>query len=121
MNNITTTTRAASSSYQLVNSLDQFYAQFVNPIVVVRVYQIGYSFIFILGFFGNAASLFTFVRPTLRKVSTGCLFITLAISDLLYLFICIFDFLEFGLKVNIRDAHPINSLILRSRFHSIVM
>jgi hypothetical protein len=41
----------------------------------------------------------TFSRLTLRKVSTGCLFIILAISDTLYLLMCVFDFLEFGLKV----------------------
>ena len=90
---------------------DQLYAYFTNPVVVVQFYRFGYPLIFILGFFGNAASLFTFSRPTLRKVSTGYLFIVLAISDLLYLCICIFDFLEFGAKVNICAAHLINSLL----------
>ena len=93
MNTTTTTTGA--------NSLDQFYAYFVNPLTVVRFYQIGYSFTFILGFLGNTGSLCTFTRPTLRKISTGCLFITLAIFDILYLLTCIFDYIEFGFSVMI--------------------
>ena len=97
-----TTTTAAVSKF----SLEQFYALFSNPIVVTRFYQIGYPFIFLLGFIGNTASLLTFSRPTLRKVSTGCLFITLAISDLLFLTICVFDFFEFGLQVSIASHDP---------------
>ena len=97
-----TTTTAAVSKF----SLEQFYALFSNPIVVTRFYQIGYPFIFLLGFIGNTASLLTFSRPTLRKVSTGCLFITLAISDLLFLTICVFDFFEFGLQVSIAEPDP---------------
>ena len=106
----TTTTGASTLSSSTLSPLEQFYAFFVNPVLVVQFYQFGYPFTFVLGFIGNISSLLTFSRPTLRKVSTGCLFIVLAISDLLYLFICIFDFLEFGLKVNIRDVHPIDSL-----------
>ncbi len=78
---------------------DVFYAYFKNPVVVIRFYQIGYVITFLLGFFGNTASLMTFSRPTLRKVSTGCLFMTLATSDMLYLFICVIDVLEFGVQV----------------------
>jgi hypothetical protein len=97
MNTTTTTTNNTYTTWSY--SLDQFYALFVNPLVAIRFYQIGYSFTFLLGFISNTASLFTFSRPTLRKISTGCLFIVLAISDILYLFICIFDYLEFGLQV----------------------
>jgi hypothetical protein len=79
--------------------LDYYYALFVNPILAVRFYQIGYPITFLLGFIGNTASLITFSRPALRKVSTGCLFIVLAISDTLFLLMCVFDFVEFGLKV----------------------
>ncbi|CAF1067444.1 unnamed protein product [Adineta steineri] len=71
-----------------------------NPVAVVRFYQIGYTFTFLLGFPGNIASFITFSRPTLRKVSTGCLFIVLAISDTLYLLMCVIDYLEFGLSVS---------------------
>ena len=72
-----------------------------NPVIVTRIYQIGYPITFLLGFIGNIASLITFSRSTLRKVSTGCLFIVLAISDILYLLMCVFDFVEFGLQVSI--------------------
>ncbi len=95
--NMTTTVGYSYATDQ--NTLEQFYALFVNPTIAIRFYQIGYSFTFLLGFLGNIASLLTFSRPTLRKVSTGCLFIVLAISDILYLLMCIFDYLEFGFSV----------------------
>ena len=80
-------------------SLDYYYAFYTSPISVVRLYQIGYPITFLLGFMGNIASLITFSRPTLRKISTGCLFMTLAFSDILFLIISVFDFVEFGLQV----------------------
>ncbi len=79
--------------------LDYLYTYLVNSIAVIRIYQIGYPITFLLGFIGNTASLMTFSRVTLRKISTACLFIVLAISDTLFLLMCVFDFLEFGLKV----------------------
>ena len=85
----------------LTYSLEYFYSLFINSILLVRLYQIAYPITFIFGFIGNIASLITFSRSTLRKVSTSCLFIMLAISDTLYLLICIFDFVEFGIQVNI--------------------
>ena len=97
-----TTTTVGTTGYTTgSDSLEQFYAFFKNPVTVIEFYQIGYSFTFLLGFLGNTASLLTFTRPTLRKVSTGCLFITLAIADILYLLMCIFDYLEFGFSVMI--------------------
>ena len=75
--------------------------QFTNTLTTVRFYQIGYSLTLVLGFLDNISSLLTFSRSTLRKVSTGCLFITLAISDMLFLLTCIIDFLEFCLNVDI--------------------
>ena len=78
---------------------DYFYIQ--SPPIVAKFYLWGYLIIFILGFTGNIASLITFTRPTLRSVSTGTLFIVLGISDTLYLFASIFDFIDFGLQVYI--------------------
>ena len=99
MSNITTTTTRSNATTTF--PLEYYYAFFVNPIVVVRFYQIGYPITFLLGFVGNTLSLITFSRLTLRKVSTGCLFIVLAISDTLFLVICVFDFVEFGLQVRL--------------------
>jgi hypothetical protein len=93
----TTTVESAINTTMSISNM--LYAYFKNPVVVIRFYQIGYLVIFLLGFFGNTASLLTFSRPTLRKISTGCLFIALAISDMLYLLICVIDVLEFGLQV----------------------
>ncbi|CAF1400428.1 unnamed protein product [Adineta ricciae] len=73
---------------------------FANPTAVNHCYQVGYSILFLLGFPGNLASLFTFSRASLRKLSTACLFIALAIFDTLYLVMCIFDYLEFGFSVS---------------------
>ncbi|UJR37137.1 hypothetical protein I4U23_029841 [Adineta vaga] len=95
----TTTTTTIRSNTTITYPIEYFYALFVNPLVVVRFYQIGYPITFLLGFIGNIASLITFSRLTLRKVSTGCLFIVLAISDTLFLTICVIDFVEFGLQI----------------------
>jgi hypothetical protein len=95
MNTITTTVRSVATTTTM-SIADELFAYFKNPVVVIRFYQIAYSFTIL---FGNTASLFTFSRPTLRKISTGCLFIVLACSDMLYLFVCIFDVLEFGIQV----------------------
>ena len=109
MSNITTTTIASNATTTF--PLEYYYSFFVNPLVVVRFYQIGYPITFLLGFVGNILSLITFSRVTLRKVSTGCLFIILAISDTLFLVISVFDFVEFGLQVRL--------LIFRTdRFHT---
>jgi len=97
MNQSTTTGSNLYSGIEYL--LEYYYAYLVNSIVVIRIYQIGYPITFLLGFIGNTASLMTFSRVTLRKISTGCLFIVLAISDTLFLLMCVFDFLEFGLKV----------------------
>ncbi|UJR11402.1 hypothetical protein I4U23_015582 [Adineta vaga] len=82
-----------------VNFLDYFYDSFFNPLITIRFYQIGYSITFLLGFIGNTASLLTFSRSKLRKISTGCLFICLATSDILCLLMSVFDYIEFGFKV----------------------
>ena len=70
-----------------------------SPPLVAKFYLWGYLVIFIFGFTGNIASLLTFTRPRLRSVSTGTLFIVLAISDTMFLFASIFDFIDFGLQV----------------------
>ncbi|CAF5029936.1 unnamed protein product [Rotaria magnacalcarata] len=87
------TTTAMKSSQALLSQI------FKNLFIVIQLYEYGYLVAFLIGFPGNIAGLLTFPRPTLRKVSTGCLFITLAISDILYLLMCLFDFLEFDLQI----------------------
>lgn len=79
--------------------LDLLLLYFKNSQLVIDLYSYGFSVTFLLGFLGNTASLLTFSRPILRKVSTGCLFLVLAISDILFLIASIFDFVEFGLQV----------------------
>ena len=100
MDNSTLITTRAPSNATYTYSLDYYYSLFKNPTLVVQFYQIAYPITFILGFFGNIASLITFSRLTLRRVSTGCLFIVLAVSDTLFLISSVFDFVEFGLQVN---------------------
>ena len=69
-----------------------------QPDIAVQFYKYGFLVSFLLGFIGNILSLLTFSRVTLRTVSTGCLFIFLAISDTSYLIICVITFVEFGLR-----------------------
>ena len=112
----------ASTKVQTTMSpADQLFAYFKSPVLVIRFYQIGYAITFLLGFFGNISSLMTFSRPSLRKVSTGCLFITLAISDLLYLLICVIDVLEFGIQVMKKSFSTIENIFLEHRFLSIIV
>ncbi|CAF1330203.1 unnamed protein product [Adineta steineri] len=92
----TTTLR---SNTTVAFSLDYYYALYVNPPVVVGIFRFGYPIIFLFGFIGSIGSLLTFSRVTLRKVSTGCLFIVLGISDTIFLSMCVIDFVEFGLQI----------------------
>lgn len=95
----TTTTMMSNTTTTTMSMTDLAFLLYKNPVIVIRFYQIAYPITFLLGFFGNTASLFTFSRQTLRKVSTGCLFIALAISDMMYLLMCVLDVLEFGIQV----------------------
>ena len=96
MNNMTNMSTMLEQNRGLT-SADYFAIR--SPPIVAKFYLWGYLIIFILGFSGNIASLLTFTRSTLRSVSTGTLFIVLAISDILFLFASIFDFIDFGLQV----------------------
>jgi len=66
----------------------------------------GYIVLFLFGFFGHINSAIIFLRPTLRTVSTSCLFVCMALSDTIYLLVCIYDFLYVGL-----DLTPVDSTI----------
>jgi hypothetical protein len=99
MNN--TTIESPNTNAMFAYRAKDYAVLLVNPDIVVRIYQIAYPITFFLGFIGNTAGLITFSQSTLRKVSTGCLFIVLALSDTLYLLMCVFDFVEFGLQVSI--------------------
>jgi hypothetical protein len=105
MNNTTTVSPHSSVTVTSPLNLDYIYSLFVNPIISIRFYQIGYPITFLLGFIGNTGSLITFSRPALRKVSTSCLFIVLALSDTMVLLMYIFDFVEFGLQVIFFNFH----------------
>ncbi|CAF3630676.1 unnamed protein product [Adineta steineri] len=94
-----TTPSAVTETTTTISSLDLYLSLIQIPSITTQFYLWGYLITFLLGFTGNTLSLLTFSRSTLRNISTGCLFIILAISDTLYLFISIIDFAEFGLKV----------------------
>ena len=66
----------------------------------------GYIFSTPFGFLGHICSIITFSSEDLRRTSTGLLFIFLAFSDLLYLFISIRDFIAITLELpSIRNDH----------------
>jgi hypothetical protein len=57
----------------------------------------GYILLFLFGYFGHINTIVIFLRHTLRSVSTSCLFICVAISNIIYLLVCIYDFLYIGI------------------------
>jgi hypothetical protein len=61
----------------------------------------GYILLFLFGFFGHINSIIIFLRQTLRSVSTSCLFICVAVSDIIYLLVCIDGFLYTGLGLSL--------------------
>lgn len=83
------------------------------PAITTQFFLWGYLITFLLGFPGNTLSLLTFSRPTLRNISTGRLFILLAISDTLYLVVTLVDFVEFGLQVTFSSLF----LVISQIFH----
>ena len=97
MSNSTST--AITETTTLFSYLDFYISLIQIPSITTQIFLWGYLVTFLLGFTGNILSFLTFYRPTLRNVSTGCLFILLAISDTLYLLVAVIDFVEFGLQV----------------------
>jgi len=97
MSNTTVSTVTETST--TISPLDLFISFIQIPSITTQFFLWGYLITFLLGFTGNILSLLTFFRPTLRNISTGCLFILLAVSDTLYLLVAVIDFVEFGLQV----------------------
>ena len=67
------------------------------PVTIIQsqIALIGYAILFILGSFGHTSSFLIFLRPTLRRISTSCLFIALTISDSIYLLVSIYNFYQY--------------------------
>ena len=76
-----------------------------QPNLGIQFYRFGLPLSFVIGFLGNTLSLLTFSRLALRTVSTGCLFICLAISDTFFLIICVISFIEYGLQQPIAPGY----------------
>jgi hypothetical protein len=64
----------------------------------------GYILLFLFGYFGHINTIIIFLRQTLRSVSTSCLFICITISNVIYLSVCIYDFLYTGLGLTPVDS-----------------
>jgi hypothetical protein len=64
----------------------------------------GYLFLFLFGYFGHINTIIIFLRHTFRSVSTSSLFICITISNIIYLLVCIENFLYIGIGLT-----PINS------------
>lgn len=78
------------------------------PITVLQsqIALFGYAILFVLGLFGHTNSLLIFLRPTLRCISTSYLFITLTISDSIYLLVSIYYFINTGLQIRDTSLSP---------------
>lgn len=70
----------------------------------------GYIFLFLFGFFGHINSIIIFLQQTLRAVSTSCLFICITASNIIFLLICIYDFLYVGIGVSFFTSQINSSL-----------
>ena len=68
--------------------------------VSTDIFLYGYLIVMIIGFIGNACQILTFCRKTLRRVSTGVLFLALSISDTAYLLTCFYVLLVYGFKLS---------------------
>jgi hypothetical protein len=64
----------------------------------------GYIFLFLFRYFGHINTILIFLRQTLLSVSTSSLFICITISNIIYLLVCIYDFLYIGIGLT-----PVNS------------
>ncbi|CAF1216927.1 unnamed protein product [Didymodactylos carnosus] len=81
----------------------------------------GYPLLYILAIVGHTSSLLIFLRPTLRHVSTSCLFIALTISDSVYLLVSIYDFINTGFRRPDSSADPSATCRLRTFVQSTFM
>ena len=88
-----------TNATKMATTTNQTLSQIRIPTLTSQLNLWGYLFILFFGAIGNTLGFLTFFRPTLRNISTGCLFILLTISDTLYLVFVLSDFLEFGLQV----------------------
>jgi hypothetical protein len=85
------------------------------PITIIQsdIALFGYALLFIFGSFGHTNSFLIFLRPTLYRISTSCLFIALITSDSIYLLVSIYDFINTGLLIRDSSINP--SAICRFR------
>ncbi|CAF4490889.1 unnamed protein product [Rotaria socialis] len=81
----------------------------------------GYTLLYIIGIFGHTNSFLIFLRPTLRRVSTSCLFVALTFSDSIYFLVSIYNFINIGLKEPDRSADPSATCRLRTFVQSTFM
>ncbi|CAF1098929.1 unnamed protein product [Didymodactylos carnosus] len=95
--NTTMNSRAVTTTYGL-HAYYTLYYSLLTP-VIFGIYLYGYIIIFLLGFIGNISSLLTFSRKILRKVSTSIFFLSLSVTDTIYLLTCVYDFTQMGLKI----------------------
>ncbi|CAF3390809.1 unnamed protein product [Rotaria sp. Silwood2] len=86
-----------TSNETLTTVTQQSFIIHPNKILLMILYRYGLGFVFLIGFSGNFASLVTFMSPILRVMSTGCLLFMLAMADIFYLMISIFEFVEVGI------------------------
>ena len=93
------------------SALDLYYLS-----VSTNVFLYGYLTIMTIGFIGNTCQIITFGRRTLRRVSTGVLFLALSISDTIYLLLRIYVLLIYGFKVPDR-SNPTVSCQIRHFFN----
>lgn len=93
-------------SYKALTSLDYYYLS-----VSTNIFLYGYILILIVGFVGNFCQIVTFCRKTMRRVSTGILFLALSISDTVYLLLCLYILIIYGFQQTDRSNQNISCRI----------
>jgi hypothetical protein len=105
---------SSNSFAPALTSLDLYYLA-----VSANIFKFGYLIIMSIGFIGNICQIITFSRRTMRRISTGVLFLALSISDTTFLCLNIYPMLIYGfgvidrsdINVACRARHFLNNFV----------
>ncbi|CAF1255004.1 unnamed protein product [Rotaria sp. Silwood1] len=92
---------SSNISYPSFSSLDLYYLSIVS-----NIFLYGYIIIMIIGFTGNIFQIITFSHKTMRKISTGILFLALSISDTVYLLLSLYILIIYGFNIPDQSNYP---------------
>ncbi|CAF1021296.1 unnamed protein product [Rotaria sordida] len=92
---------ASKSYYPSFSPLDLYYLS-----VSSDIFQYGYIVFLIIGFIGNICQIMTFLRKTMRNISTGIFFLALSVSNIIYLLVSIYVLMIYGFQISDQSNYP---------------